>query len=87
MEQSWNSEGDILTKSEAQFTIKPRLFPVRDNPGVRLEMIRYSWEELKKDTGCGTGDVMGRMVDYGVAPYCTSHHPWLFPEPFTPELG
>jgi len=20
-------------------------------------------------------------------PYCTSHHPWLVPEPFTPEPG
>jgi glycine dehydrogenase subunit 2 len=25
------------------------------------------------------------MVDYGVQSYFKSHHPWIVPEPFTPE--
>jgi glycine dehydrogenase subunit 2 len=25
------------------------------------------------------------MVDYGIQDYHTSHHPWVVPEPFTPE--
>lgn len=33
MEQSWNSEGDILTDFETRITIKPRLVAVRYNPG------------------------------------------------------
>jgi len=52
---------------------------------VRLEQIRYSWEKLKKDTGCGTEDVRRRMVDFGLQGYFTSHYPWIVPEPFTPE--
>lgn len=52
---------------------------------VRLEQIRYSWEKLKEDTGCGTEDVWRRMIDYGLQGYFKSHHPWVVPEPFTPE--
>lgn len=51
----------------------------------RLEQTRYSWEKLKEDTGCGTEDVQRRMVDFGVQSYFMSHHPWIVPEPFTPE--
>lgn len=51
----------------------------------RLEQVRYSWEKLKEDTGVGTEDIMRRVVDYGIQSYFTSHHPWLVPEPFTPE--
>jgi len=50
-----------------------------------LEQTRYSWEKLYQDTGCGTDDVSRRMMDFGVQSYFTSHHPWLVPEPFTPE--
>jgi glycine dehydrogenase subunit 2 len=28
---------------------------------------------------------MKRMADYGIQQYHTSHHPWVVPEPFTPE--
>jgi glycine dehydrogenase subunit 2 len=51
----------------------------------RLEQTRYSWEKLKQETGCGTEDVQRRMVDFGVQSYFMSHHPWIIPEPFTPE--
>ena len=51
----------------------------------RIEQARLSWEELKKDTGVGTDDVNHRIVDYGVQSYFSSHHPRVYPEPFTPE--
>lgn len=51
----------------------------------RLEQTRYSWEKLMEDTGCGTEDVQRRMIDFGVQSYFMSHHPWIVPEPFTPE--
>ena len=51
----------------------------------RLEQTRYSWEKLEQDTGCGTEDVRRRMMDFGLQAYFTSHHPWVVPEPFTPE--
>lgn len=53
----------------------------------RLEMTRYSWEKLQRDTGVGTLDVQNRMVDFGVDAYWLSHEPWIVPEPFTPETG
>ncbi|GAI86906.1 unnamed protein product, partial [marine sediment metagenome] len=52
---------------------------------IRLDQIRYSLEKLQEDTGCGTEDVRRRMVDFGLQGYFTSHHPWILPEPFTPE--
>jgi glycine dehydrogenase subunit 2 len=51
----------------------------------RLEQTRYSWEKLKNETGCGTEEVQRRMVDFGVQSVWMSHHPWIVPEPFTPE--
>lgn len=51
----------------------------------RLEQTRFSWEKLEEDTGCGTEDVQRRMLDFGVQSHNTSHHPWIVPEPFTPE--
>lgn len=51
----------------------------------RMEQVRYSWEKLKKDTGVGTDDVDRRCSDYGLQGYFQSHHPWIIPEPFTPE--
>ena len=67
---------------------------VRGIPGVdvwyaegkrRLEQVRYSWDTLKKDTGVGTEEFKLRMVDYGLQPHWTSHHPFVVPEPFTLE--
>jgi len=70
--------------------LETKLLPIR---GVgkpysvrrRVDQIRYSWERLKEETGLGTEDVERRMVDYGIQSYFLSHHPWVVPEPFTPE--
>ena len=51
----------------------------------RLDQVRYSLEELRDDTGVGSEDVRDRMVDFGIQSFWTSHHPWIVPEPFTPE--
>jgi glycine dehydrogenase subunit 2 len=51
----------------------------------RLDQVRYSLEQLKEDTGVGTEALRDRMVDFGVQSYWMSHHPWVVPEPFTPE--
>jgi len=51
----------------------------------RLDQSRLSWEELRKDTGVTTDDINRRIVDYGVQSYFASHHPRVYPEPFTPE--
>jgi glycine dehydrogenase subunit 2 len=51
----------------------------------RIEQCRYSWEQLEKDTGLGTEDVLKRMIDYSLEHYWESHHPHLVPEPFTLE--
>lgn len=50
----------------------------------RIEQVRYSWEELTKDTGVTTEDVICRMADFGFHLW-TSHHPFVVPEPFTIE--
>lgn len=52
--------------------------------GKRLEQVRYSWEQLTKDTGVTTDDISKRMADFGHQ-YWTSHHPYVVPEPFTLE--
>jgi glycine dehydrogenase subunit 2 len=51
----------------------------------RLDQVRYSLERMKEETGVGTEEVRDRMVDFGVQGYWMSHHPWVVPEPFTPE--
>jgi glycine cleavage system P protein (glycine dehydrogenase) subunit 2 len=51
----------------------------------RLDQIRYSWEKLAADTGVTTEDVERRMTDFGIQAYWMSHHPFVIPEPFTPE--
>lgn len=51
----------------------------------RLDQVRYSLAQLKEETGVGTEDVRDRMVDFGIQGYWMSHHPWIVPEPFTPE--
>ncbi len=53
--------------------------------GGRVDQARWSLEQLKKDTGCGISEINRRVIDYGVQSFFTSHHPWLIPEPFTPE--
>lgn len=54
-------------------------------PARRVDQARWSLEQMKKDTGVGVTDVNRRVVDYGIQNYFMSHHPWLIPEPFTPE--
>ena len=54
-------------------------------PSRRIDQARWSLDEMKKETGVGVEDVNRRVVDFGVQKYFTSHHPWLIPEPFTPE--
>jgi len=51
----------------------------------RVDQIRYSLEKLKEDTGIGIQDANRRIIDYGIQSVWTSHHPWVVPEPFTPE--
>ena len=58
-----------------------------DRSAPRVERTRYSLQQMKEDTGVGVQDVQNRMRDYGIDPLWTSHHPWLLPEPFTPEAG
>ena len=50
----------------------------------RIEQVRYSWEELREDTGVRSEEVGLRAADFGVH-YWTSHHPWIVPEPCTLE--
>ena len=51
----------------------------------RLDQIRFSLEKLAEDTGITTEDVNRRVIDYGIQSYWESHHPYVVPEPFTPE--
>jgi glycine dehydrogenase subunit 2 len=50
----------------------------------RIEQVRYSWEELARETGVHTDEVGYRAADFG-AHYWHSHHPWIVPEPCTLE--
>lgn len=58
-----------------------------DHTLARIEMTRYSLQQMKEETGVDVLDVQNRMSDFGIDPLWTSHHPWLVPEPFTPEAG
>jgi glycine dehydrogenase subunit 2 len=50
----------------------------------RIEQVRYSWEELTRETGVSSYDIGIRAADYGMH-YWTSHHPQVVPEPCTIE--
>ncbi|MCD6472958.1 aminomethyl-transferring glycine dehydrogenase subunit GcvPB [Candidatus Aerophobetes bacterium] len=50
----------------------------------RIEQVRYSWEELTKETGVTTEDITCRMADFGFHMW-SSHHPFIVPNPFTLE--
>jgi glycine dehydrogenase subunit 2 len=50
----------------------------------RIEQVRYSWEELTRETGVHSEELGLRAADYGVH-YWTSHHPFVVPEPCTLE--
>jgi glycine dehydrogenase subunit 2 len=53
----------------------------------RLEMTRYSVEQVTRDTGITVFDIQNRMVDFSIDAFWLSHEPWLLPEPSTPEPG
>ena len=50
----------------------------------RIEQVRYSWEQLHRETGVSTEDIALRMADYGMHLW-SSHHPFIVPQPFTVE--
>lgn len=50
----------------------------------RLEQVRYSWEQLTKDTGVTTEEITHRLADFGFHLW-SSHHPFVVPQPFTIE--
>jgi glycine dehydrogenase subunit 2 len=56
-----------------------------DNEDRRLDVVRYSLEELREETGVGTEEVLGRLPDHGLPGHWMSHHPVTSPEPFTLE--
>ena len=58
-----------------------------DISAYRLEMTRYSLEQIERDTGVTVVDISNRMVDYGVDAPWLAHEPWLVPGPITPEPG
>ncbi len=51
----------------------------------RLEQVRYSWEQLYRDTGVCSDDINRRMQDFGFQRFFPSHHPLIVAEPYTPE--
>lgn len=51
----------------------------------RLEQVRYSLDDLFQDTGVTSGEVEHRMQDFGFQNFFLSHHPYIVPQPFTPE--
>jgi len=55
--------------------------------GFRMEMTRYSIEKVTADTGITVEELSNRMVDFGIDAPWLAHHPWLVPQPFTPEAG
>jgi glycine dehydrogenase subunit 2 len=62
----------------------------RSHPGIggwRMEMTRYSLEQLYEETGVTVFDVQNRMVDFGIDAFWLAHEPWVVPHPFTPEAG
>jgi glycine dehydrogenase subunit 2 len=50
----------------------------------RIEQVRYSWEQLARETGVHSEDLEIRIADFGMH-YWTSHHPFVVPEPMTLE--
>ena len=57
-------------------------FPTSNTP---IEQFRWSLDELAERTGVTSFDVSRNLADYGLQPVFTSHHPYLVPNPMTPE--
>lgn len=49
-----------------------------------VEQVRYSFEELCRETGVTIEEFQNRMFDFGLH-FWTSHHPFVVPSPFTLE--
>ncbi|MFT4009076.1 MAG: aminomethyl-transferring glycine dehydrogenase subunit GcvPB [Nocardioidaceae bacterium] len=56
-----------------------------DNQERRLDLVRYSVEKLREDTGIGGDEINLRLVDYGLPSHFNSHHPHTSPDPVTIE--
>jgi glycine dehydrogenase subunit 2 len=56
-----------------------------ENTERRLDVVRYSLEDLKHDTGLGSEELNQRIPDFGIPAHWTSHHPFTSPEPLTLE--
>ena len=56
-----------------------------ENTERRLDVVRYSLEQLKEDTGLGAEELNQRIPDFGIPAHWTSHHPFTSPEPLTLE--
>lgn len=50
----------------------------------RIEQVRYTMEQMTKDTGITSADIQRRMMDFGTH-FWQSHHPFYIPEPMTLE--
>ena len=50
----------------------------------RIEQVRYSFQPLKEETGCGFDEVQRRICDF-MCHLWSSHEPFVVPEPFTIE--
>jgi len=51
----------------------------------RLDQVRFSLQQMKEETGIGCHEFQERQIDFGVQSVWTSHHPFVVPEPITPE--
>jgi len=65
--------------------LKGITLPWAEEHPYRMQEGRFSLEVMERETGIGIEDFNRRIVDYGVQRLFTSHEPWVFPEPFTPE--
>ena len=90
---SLGAEGLLEASRTAVLNNNYLLKLMREIPGVeapyaagrhRIEQVRYSWQELCRETGVTSEDIGLRAADYGVH-YWTSHHPFVVPEPCTLE--
>ena len=55
------------------------------HPGhPRIEQVRYSWEELTRETGLNITDISNRSVDFAMH-FFFSHHPYVVEDPATLE--
>jgi glycine dehydrogenase subunit 2 len=56
-----------------------------ENDERRLDVVRYSLEGLRRDTGFGPDELNQRVPDFGIPAHWTSHHPFTSPDPLTLE--